>query len=80
VELMTDSDSEVFSVVAEGCELCPEPRLLPARDFKVRVGKREIRSSDYSRVSGEEGTVLVDSETGMALMVVYPTQNEGESK
>tara|TARA_R110001592_G_scaffold57300_1_gene174214 strand:- start:2150 stop:2518 length:369 start_codon:yes stop_codon:yes gene_type:complete len=80
VALMMDSSSRVFSVVTEGCELCPEPRLLPARDFRVQVGKREIGPGRYSILSGQEGTVLVDSESGMALMVVYPAQKEGESQ
>jgi hypothetical protein len=78
VELMTDSSSRVFSIVTEGCELCPEPRLLPARDFSVQVGKREIGAGGYRRISGQAGTVLVDSESGMALMVIYPMQEEGE--
>ncbi len=78
VELMMDSSSRVFSVVTEGCELCPEPRLLPARDFSVQVGKREIGAGGYRRISGQAGTVLVDSESGMALMVIYPMQEEGE--
>ncbi|WP_417568311.1 hypothetical protein [Marinobacter sp.] len=78
VELMVDSSSRVFSVVTEGCELCPEPRLLPARGFKVQVGKREVGADGYRRVSGQAGTVLVDSDSGMALMVIYPVQQEGE--
>lgn len=78
VELMVDSSSRVFSVVTEGCELCPEPRLLPAREFKVNVGKREVGADGYRRVSGRAGTVLVDSESGMALMVIYPIPQEGE--
>jgi len=78
VELVMDSSSRIFSVVTEGCELCPVPRLLPTRDFRVRVDKREIEAGGYRRLSGRAGTVLVDSESGMALMVIYPMQEEGE--
>ncbi len=76
IELVTNSSAEVVQVVTEGCELCASPRFLPARDFRVRVGREEVSANSYRHYSGKPGTVMVDSRNGFATSVMFYAQDE----